>query len=374
MASVNDVSSGKIHVAGKRRQATRRSFVRQLRLPLMLLAPIAIVIGGTYWYLTGGRYESTDDSFVKAGRVQVSTDVAGRVVEIDVGENQKVQAGQTLFRLDDRPFLIAVDQAQAALASARLQVESLRATYQQRLADLRSAQATLEFATRELDRQRKLAGGGVSSQAQLEQATHNAALARQQIDVAQQQIASALASLGGDPNIAADRHPMVQEANARLDQAKLDLSHATIIAPENGIATRVAQLSVGDYVTATAPVFYIVAADHPWIEANFKETQLTYMRPGQHATATIDTYPGIDFSAHVESVSPGTGSAFSLLPPENATGNWVKVTQRLPVRVVLDNADPAYPLHDGLSANIEVDTGYQRPLLRWLHRQLGEKD
>jgi membrane fusion protein (multidrug efflux system) len=368
-----DVQAGKIHLGppSRRRAAQQRSLARRLRLPLMLLAPLVIAIGGAYWYLTGGRYESTDDSFIQSSRVSISTDVAGRVTQIFVQDNERVQAGQKLFQLDDRSFRIAVDQAQAALASARLSVESIKATYQQRLAEQRSAEATLTYATRELDRQRKLATSGVSAQAQLDQAVHAAALARQQVDVAREQIANTLASLGGNADLATDEHPAVKAAQARLDQAQLDLSHTVILASVDGVATKVNQLGVGDYLNVANTVFYIVAAAPPWIEANFKETQLTYMRSGDPATVTVDTYPGIEFPAHIESVGAGTGSSFSLLPPENATGNWVKVTQRVPVRVLLDRADPDHPLQNGLSANVEVDTGHERPLLLWLKRRFG---
>jgi membrane fusion protein, multidrug efflux system len=368
-----DVQAGKIHLGprSRRRAVQQRSLARRLRLPLMLLAPLVIAIGGAYWYLTGGRYESTDDSFIQSSRVSISTDVAGRVTQIFVHDNERVQAGQKLFQLDDRSFRIAVDQAQAALASARLSVESMKATYQQRLAEERSAEATLTYATRELDRQRKLATSGVSAQAQLDQAVHAAELARQQVDVAREQIANTLASLGGKAHLATDEHPAVQAAQARLDQAQLDLSHTVVLASVDGVATKVDQLGLGDYLNVANTVFYIVAADPPWIEANFKETQLTYMRAGDPATVTVDTYPGIAFPAHIESVGAGTGSSFSLLPPENATGNWVKVTQRVPVRIVLDRADPDHPVQNGLSANVEVDTGHERPLLRWLKRHFG---
>jgi membrane fusion protein (multidrug efflux system) len=366
-----DVQAGKLHVGPRRRPAAPRSLARRLRLPLMLLAPAAILVGALYWYLIGGRYESTDDSFVKTARISISTDVPGRVMQIFVRDNQPVQAGQPLFRLDDRSYRIAVDQAEAALASARLTVESLKATYQQRLAEQRSAEATFAYASHELERQRRLAASGVSAQAQLDQAVHAAEVARQQVDVARAQGGDALASLGGSADIATDDHPTVKAAAARLDQAKLDLSHTIVLAPLDGTVTKVEQLGIGDYLTNGSSVFYIVAAGRLWIEANFKETQLTYMRPGDRATVTVDTYPGIDFAARVESVSPGTGSAFSLLPPENATGNWVKVTQRLPVRLALEQVDSDHPLENGLSATVEVDTGHERPLLRWLKRHFG---
>jgi membrane fusion protein (multidrug efflux system) len=368
-----DIQAGKIHLGPRRRPAPQRSLARRLRLPLMLLVPVAILLGGLYWYLTGGRYESTDDSFVRTARVSISTDVPGRVMQIFVRDNQPVQTGQPLFQLDDRSFRIAVAQAEAVLSSARLSVESQKATYQQRLAEQRSAEATFAYASHELERQRRLAMSGVSAQAQLDQAVHAAEIARQQVEVARAQVGDALASLGGTADIATDEHPTVKQAAARLDQAKLDLSHTTILAPVDGTATKVEQLGIGDYVTSASPVFYVVAAGRLWIEANFKETQLTYMRPGDTASVTVDTYPGIDFPARVESVSPGTGSTFALLPPENATGNWVKVTQRLPVRLVLDRLDSDHPLENGFSANVEVDTGHERPLLRWLKRHFGSE-
>ena len=179
---------------------------------------------------------------------------------------------------------------------------------------------------------------------------------------AQQQIGAVVANLGGNPNIAPDKHPAVQQAQARLDRAKLDLSYTTIAAPSDGIVTRVDQLQVGSYIAASAPVFALVSTSDVWVEANFKEDQLTHMRVGQAATVKVDSYPGKSFAGKVASLSPGTGSQFSVLPPENATGNWVKVVQRLPVRVRLDAVDPAFPLHAGLSADVSVDTQHRRHL------------
>ncbi|HEU0156914.1 MAG TPA: HlyD family secretion protein, partial [Stellaceae bacterium] len=312
---------------------------------------------------TGGRYVSTDDAYIQAARTSISTDVAGRVAEIDVRDNQKVTAGQVLFRLDQRPFRIAVDEARAQLAMVKTQVEAMKATYQQKLADAAANQTTLIYQQGEFERQQRLLQSGTTSRAQYDQAHHAYKLARDHLAAEQQDVAGALAALGGDANIPVDKHPMVMHAQAALDRALLNLSYTVVTAPENGIVTKVEQLQVGDYVNASTPLFSLMSTDRIWVEANFKETELTHMRAGQPATVEVDTYPDVDFLAKVQSLSPGTGLTFALLPAENATGNWVKVVQRLPVRLSLDGLDPNAPLHAGLSATVEVDTGYQRPLL-----------
>jgi membrane fusion protein (multidrug efflux system) len=347
-----------------------RPLRQRLRLPLMLAGPIVVLIGASWWYLTSGRYVSTDDAYIQAARTMISTDISGRVVAIAVQDNERVTPDQVLFRLDDRPFRIAVEEATAQLATARLQVEALKATYRQKAADARGAEETLAYQQREYERQRQLATSGVASRSVFDQVQNAMEVARQKVASTQSDIANTLAQLGGNPDIPIDRHPAVQRAQATLDKAELDLSYTTVRAHENGIVTKVEQLQVGSHVTALTPVFSMMS-NRIWVEANFKETELTYMRPGQSATVEIDTYPGVVYTAKVVSLSPGTGLSFSLLPPENATGNWVKVVQRLPVRLALDNTDPNPPLHAGLSATVEVDTQYRRPWLVWLDRVTG---
>ena len=344
---------------------------RWLRLLLMFALPVAIVVAGTGWYLTSGRYVSTDDAYVQADTVAISSDVPGRVVGIDVKDNQHVTAGEVLIRLDQRPFRAAVEQAQAQLANARLQVEGLRAGYRQRQAELAAAQDTLTYQQREFDRQQKLLSAGITSQANYDQARNRFATARQQVASVQQQLAAVLASLGGNPDIAIEDHPMVQQAQAQLDQAQLNLSYTVIKAPADGIVTNVNKLPVGSYLNAAMPAFSLVETDRPWIEANYKETELTHMKAGDAATLTVDAYPGTTFKGHVASLSPGTGSVFSVLPPQNATGNWVKVVQRLPVRVELDNPDPNQPLRAGMSVTAEVDTGYRHHLVAAIQSVFG---
>jgi len=336
--------------------------LQRLRLPLMVFGPTVLAALAGFFYLTGGRFEATDDAYVQTARVAISANIAGRVREIAVRDNQSVRKGDVLFRLDDAPFRIAVEEARAQLAAARLQIESLKATYRQRRSELTSAQDTLAFQQHEYERQRRLLASGIASQLQVDRAQHALDEARTQVAGAQQQVNAVAASLGGNPDIAPDRHPMVQQAQALLDRARLNLSYTIVTAPGDGVVTRVEQLQVGSYINASAPVFALVSTGDVWIEANFKEDQLTHMRAGQAARVKIDSYPGKTFEGRVASVSPGTGSQFSVLPPENATGNWVKVVQRLPVRVELEHPDSSYPLQGGLSANVSVDTGYRRHL------------
>jgi membrane fusion protein, multidrug efflux system len=346
------------------RRRLRNSLRGSGRFVLMMIVPLAILLAGAYVYLLGGRYVSTDDAYVKADRVTVSADVGGRVVEIAVHENEIVKTGQLLYRIDDRNYRIAVERAKAQFADAKLQIEGMRATYRQKQADLKAAQDTLLYQQHEFERQQQLLASHVASQAQYDAARHALESARQQAASVEQQIANVLASLGGDPNIPTDQHPVVLQAKAQLDQAELDLSHTTVTASTDGIVSHVDQLQVGDYLNAATPAFALVSTTDVWIEANFKETDLAHMRAGQEATIDIDSYPDKTFTAKVASISPGTGSEFSVLPPQNATGNWVKIVQRVPVRLVIENPDPERPLRIGMSANVDIDTKYRRSLWR----------
>ncbi|MBL8268822.1 HlyD family secretion protein, partial [Steroidobacter sp.] len=248
-----------------------------LRGPLMIAGP-ALVLGiAGFVYVTGGRYESTDDAYVRAAQISISANVAGRVSEIAVRDNQQVRAGDLLYRLDDRPFRIAVAEATARLNSARLEVDSMKATYRQRLADQRSAQTTLDYQSREYDRQKGLLEPGISSQAQVEKVQVARDAARQELEASREQIIAVLASLGGNPNVPVDEHPSVQRAQAELERTQLNLSYAQVLAPADGIVTKVEQVQVGDFLNAAVPAFALVSAENVWIEANFKEVQLTHL-------------------------------------------------------------------------------------------------
>lgn len=329
----------------------------------MLGGVLVALIGGLVYYLATGRYVSSDDSSVQAARTSISTNVPGRVVELDVHDNQSVRRGDVLFRLDDRPFRIAVEDAQAKLASAQMQIAAAEATYRQQLANVAAARGTLAYQQHEFERQQHLLQSGISSRAQFEQTQHAMDLAQSQLTSVQQQVGSVLALLGGNPALPVAQHPVVQQAQAALDKANLDLSYTAIRAPADGVVAKVEQLQVGDYVTAATPVFSLISSRDVWIEANFKEDELTYMRAGQSADVRIDAYPGRHFKARVASLSPGTGAQFSLLPPENATGNWVKVVQRVPVRLQLADTElDGVILHAGLSVDVTVDTQHRRRL------------
>jgi membrane fusion protein, multidrug efflux system len=332
----------------------RKPLRERLRLPLMLGLPLLLAAAGLYVYFTSGRYESTEDAYLRAAEVAISANISGRVKDIAVHDNETVHRGQLLFRLDDRPLRIAVEAARARLAAARLQVQSLKAGYHQRIADLGSAQSALAYADREYRRQSRLLASGISSQSQVDRARLALSEARQSVAAARQQISAALAQLGGDPNIQVASHPLVEQAQATLDRALLNLSYARIVAPSDGIVTGVEHLQAGSYLQSAAPAFVLVSTHDVWVEADFKEDQLAHMRAGDSASVSFDAYPGRTFHAVVASITPGTGSQFSVLPPENATGNWVKVVQRLDVRLRLEGKPP--PVRSGLSANVTVDT------------------
>jgi membrane fusion protein (multidrug efflux system) len=326
----------------------------------MVGGTLVIILVAGYLYFASGRSESTNDAYVSAARVAISTNVPGRVIELRVHDNQRVKRGETLFRLDDRPFQLAVAAARAKLGTTRLQVESQKATYRQKQSELKSAEDTLAYEQNEMDRQKRLLASGISSQSQVDRASHARDAAAQQVAATRQEISGVVANLGGDPSIDPTKHPAVEQAQAELDRALLDLSYTTINAPDDGIVAQVERLQVGDYVNAATPVFALVSTHNLWIEANFKEVQLAKMRAGQPATVRIDTYGDKTFKAHVASLSPGTGAQFSVLPAQNATGNWVKVVQRLAVRIEIDDADRQHPLFSGLSATVKVDTHDQK--------------
>ncbi|MDO9216394.1 MAG: HlyD family secretion protein [Lacisediminimonas sp.] len=332
-----------------------QGLLRRRRLLFMISAPVSVLAVIAWFMLTAGRYEETDNAFVQAARVPISTSITGRIVDMRVRENEYVAAGQVLFVLDRANPEADLSQAQAALAAARTRVAALEATFGARVAAQRSAEDGLAFARKEQARARLLATEGIASRQDVEAADHAVDAAASSLAAARQGVAVALAELGGRVNAAIDDHPAVREAAARLERTRLALSYTLVIAPQTGVVTKVDQVQRGSFVNAGQTLFWLIAGD-PWIEANFKEDQIESMRAGQSATVRFDAYPGKVFEARIASFSPGTGAVFSALPPQNATGNWVKVVQRIPVRLVLVNPPPGFLIGAGMSAKVRVDT------------------
>jgi len=339
------------------------SWSKGLMRALVLWAGPLVVAGGGLWlYLHGGRVAETDNAYVKAEMTSISSELTGRVVEVFVADDQRVSKGQALFRLDDAAYRIALARAEANLVKVRGDIESLRADYLNRQADIRKAQVDADYYQHEFERLSKLAGTGAIPESQLDQARYAAQHAQKQLDIAQQALEVVKARLI-DPDLPVEEHPDYKLALVERDKAALDLSHVEIYAPTDGVLANF-EVKVGEVVAGGVPLFNVVNDERIWIEANYKETDLTYLRVGQPATISIDAYPDVTWKGQVEAITAGTGSEFSLLPAQNSSGNWVKVVQRVTVKIALEplsQADVPKPTA-GMSAVVGVDTGHQRQL------------
>jgi membrane fusion protein (multidrug efflux system) len=341
-------------------KAVHRQAPRGRRRILMVLGPVVAVAAGLYIWVSGGRYVATDNAYVKADKLNIAADVAGFVTSIEVKEGDEVKAGQPLFHLDDKVYRIALQGAEAQLDLARNQVATLRAQYRSGEAQIAQAKSDLAYYRSQNDRQADLAGRGISAQTQLDQARRDFEGAQARLAVAERQLAATLAQLGGDVDGPVDEQPSVRSAQSQVDKARRDLAHTVIAAPFAGVVTNVSALQRGQYLSPAQSALSLVSSETVWIEANPKESDLTFMKEGDATTVTVDSYPGKVIAGHVASISPATGGEFSVLPAQNASGNWVKVVQRITVRVALDLPKDAPRLRSGMSAAVSIDTGHVR--------------
>ena len=333
---------------------------RWTRWGLFALLPLALIVGG-YWYVTGGRIMSTDNAYVNAEMVGVSDDIAGIVQEVDVTENQHVTAGQILYRLKALKFQIALDDAKANLAQTVLTIESMDEDYKRMLSDVAAQQAQVELDQTNYDRATMLLHNNTVPQSNYDQAKATLDVDQSKLESLRRQAAVQLAKLGGNSDIPVTQQPQYSQAQAQVDEAQRQFDHTVVKAPFGGIVTNVPSIAPGKYLEASTTAFFLVDTDHVWVDANPKETELTYVRPGQPVTVTVDTYPGSQWHGTVESISPAAAQQFALLPAQNTSGNWVKVVQRIPMRVRLDASDKTKPpLRAGMSAEVDVDTGHAR--------------
>jgi membrane fusion protein (multidrug efflux system) len=334
---------------------------RRKRLVLLVAVPLIAILGVAIIYLIGGRYVSTENAYVKADMVPVGASVSGTVLQVPVRQNQFVQAGDVLVELDETAFQLAVRRAEAKLAQVRTELVALKAGYREKQTEAELARTQHAFALKEQQRQANLLKQHLVAPSDYDEAKQRTDLAALQVTATEQDLKRIAESLGGNADAPVEQHPNYREALAALEQARLDLQHATLRAPLDGVVSHVPE--PGQYIAAGTAAMTLVASGHSWVIANFTETELTHVHPGQTATVQVDMYPGTTWHGVVESMSPATEAEFSVIPAQNASGNWVKVTQRLPVRIRLQNTSGLPQLRAGLSAVVEIDTEHRRRLL-----------
>jgi membrane fusion protein, multidrug efflux system len=352
------------------RRSRRRD---RVRWGLFALLPL-VLLGGGYYYVTGGQIMSTDDAYVQADRVGISTDVSGIVQDVAVKDNEHVAAGQVLYRLDPRQFQIALDNAKANLSQIALSIDAMKQDYHRMESDVAAQQAQVDLDQKNYERNAMLLKTATVSQAVFDQARYTLDNDKGKLAALQRQVQVQLAKLGGDPEIPTTDHPQYRQAKAMVDEAQRQLDHTVIAAPFAGTVTNVPSIAPGKYLSASTTAFFLVDTDHVWVDATPKETELTYVRPGQKATISVDTYPDAEWHGVVESVSPAAAQEFSLLPAQNTSGNWVKVVQRVPMRIRIDTTDKNLPpLRAGMSVVVDVDTGHARGFPSFLRSLFGHR-
>ncbi|TCU70207.1 membrane fusion protein (multidrug efflux system) [Bradyrhizobium sp. R2.2-H] len=336
---------------------------RYRRFLLLVVLPVVVAIGGLTFYLNGGRYVGTDDAYVGAQKVLVTPDISGKIQKVVVKEGQLVKQGDVLFEIDPVPFRLAVDEARAQLTQAQTTYENLRANIKIYGDMLNLAQQGVDLKQRDVERKQALVKNNYGSQLDLDNASNALVTSGSVAQYVRQQLSTAKTQLLGDPDLPLERFPAYAEAKAKLDNAERNLNHTVVRASMGGVATQVEQIQLGRYVAVGTPVFSIIDVAHPWVDANPKESDLTYVTEGQPVTLEVDAFPNHVFKGKIGSLSPGTGAQFAILPPQNATGNFVKVVQRVPIRIYFDETDKyVRKLKAGMSVYATIDTGHKRSL------------
>lgn len=347
--------------AARMRAFGRRTLNGLTRFVLLIIVPLVVGAIGLEMYTSASSTISTENAYVRADKVSVSSDLAGRVVSVSIRTHDRVDRGDVLFTLDARAHEIELAEREAELLLVRHDVLGFQTAWSIESKELAMAEKDLAYFEREYTRQSGLAKGGLVSRVKIDGAEHDAQMARQRINASQAKLANAATRLGGDPDMPVENHPRYLQALARRDAAALDVERSVIRAPVSGIVSNV-DLQPGEYVEDGKPVFSIIEDREMWVTANLKETELTHIRLGHHARVEVDAYPDRAYEAVVDSISPATGAEFSLLPPQNASGNWVKVVQRVPVRLALVGQEARTDLRVGMSVTVSIDTGVERAL------------
>jgi len=353
----------RIKLAAEPRRRLMAGLRRYRRFLLLVVLPLATAIGGLVFYLNGGRYVGTDDAYVGAQKVLITPDISGKIDKVVVKEGQHVNKDDVLFEIDPVPFKLAVDQTRAQLEQAKTTYDNLVANVKIYGQMLDLAQQAVDLKQRDVERKQALVAQKVGSQLDLDNSANAMVTAGAQAQFVRQQLSNAKAQLLGNPDLPMEQFPPYAQAKAQLDMAQRNLDHTVLRAPMPGIATQVEQIQLGRFVAAGTPVFSVIDVDQPWVDANPKESDFTYVAVDQPATLEVDAFPNHLFKGHVGSLSPGTGAQFAILPPQNATGNFVKVVQRVPVRIYFDMDDPfVKKLKAGMSVYATIDTGHKRSL------------
>ncbi|MFL6800077.1 MAG: HlyD family secretion protein [Xanthobacteraceae bacterium] len=344
----------------RQRESFLKRHRRRVRMFLLAVIPALALILGVGLYLSGGRYISTDNAYVGADKVLITPDVSGKISRTLVREGQHVPVGEPLFEIDPVPYELALRQAQSKVESVRTDLSNLKSNYASLKQLVTLGEQTVDIRRHDVERKSALLASRSGTQVDLDNAKAALLTAELQLQLGRQQLATTLNQLLGNPELPIESFPAYQQAKALLDQAQRDLDHTTIRAPIAGTATQVNSIQLGRFVSAGTPVFSIIDDVSPWVDANPKETDITYLRAGQKVDVQVDTFPDHPFHGTVSSVSPGTGSQFAILPPQNANGNWVKVVQRVPVRITLDAGQDFSRLRAGMSVTVYIDTGRRR--------------